>query len=147
MNNMVEVTVCVDGKRIAIGLMNVGQALTLADEPSMKVSHPASFPGHSDDLLSQNELASFMRRTGSKKAHHGRETEERQFYESSNGDRWYLAVGDNQQDPYVMHRANLASGGFETRFDIKEFLERDGAKPEGKCLVDMLLHGNEVDTL
>ncbi|TNM65770.1 hypothetical protein [Aliirhizobium smilacinae] len=57
---MVEATVKVEGERVPIGLMNVGQALDLASESGMKFSHPDGVAGETDQLLTRRELASLV---------------------------------------------------------------------------------------
>ena len=57
---MVEATVNVEGNRVAIGLMNVGQALDLAQESGMRFSHPDGVAGETDQLLTRRELASLV---------------------------------------------------------------------------------------
>jgi hypothetical protein len=57
---MVEATVRVEGDRIPIGLMNVGQALDLARETGMRFSHPDGVAGETDDLLTRKELATLV---------------------------------------------------------------------------------------
>lgn len=50
-------------------------------------------------------------------------------HSSSNGDDWVVEKHESGACN-VLHRANAASGGFETRMPLDEFLERGGAGPE-----------------
>jgi len=54
--------------------------------------------------------------------------EQREFAASSNGDRWFLCGQGKRNAAFVLHRANPASGGHETRRSIDAFL---GLKPSG----------------
>ncbi len=58
---MVEATVKVRGKRVAVGIMNTKQALDMPAEEGMKFSHPAGKPGETDVLLSRKELKQALR--------------------------------------------------------------------------------------
>ncbi|SFB04496.1 hypothetical protein SAMN03159496_01509 [Rhizobium sp. NFR07] len=62
---MVEATVKVDGTRIPVGLMNVGQALELPRESGMRFSHPDGMAGETEHLLTRNELASLVEQRAS----------------------------------------------------------------------------------
>jgi hypothetical protein len=57
---MVEATVKVDGTRIPVGLMNVGQALDMPRESGMRFSHPDDVAGETDSLLTRGELKSLV---------------------------------------------------------------------------------------
>ncbi|MEK1929890.1 MAG: hypothetical protein AAAC47_08900 [Pararhizobium sp.] len=59
--NMVEATVKVRGKRVAVGIMNTRQALDMPAEEGMKFSHPDGKPGETDVLLSRKELKQALR--------------------------------------------------------------------------------------
>ena len=58
---MVEATVKVGGKRVAVGIMNTKQALDMPAEEGMKFSHPGGKPGETDVLLSRKELKQALR--------------------------------------------------------------------------------------
>jgi hypothetical protein len=55
-------------------------------------------------------------------------TELSEFYTSSNGDTWLLGDDGEIDGNFVIHRANTASGGHETRSSVPTFL---GFKPVG----------------
>lgn len=46
---------------------------------------------------------------------------QRELYQSSNGDRWSLCREDEGR-VFVLHQANLASGGSSKNLEIAEFL-------------------------
>lgn len=47
------------------------------------------------------------------------------MYESSNGDRWYLARDSEDGRVFVQHQANISSGGRITDSDLGLFLNKD----------------------
>ncbi len=49
-------------------------------------------------------------------------TDTREFYCSSNGDKWFLRHDLAQDRVYVTHVANPASGGHETDYELSPFL-------------------------
>lgn len=57
--------------------------------------------------------------------------EPKEFAVSSNGDKWSLEQDGATRDHIVIHRANLAAGGTETRWSISSFLEVAGDHPQG----------------
>ncbi|MBB2671502.1 UNVERIFIED_ORG: hypothetical protein GGE44_001053 [Rhizobium esperanzae] len=61
-----------------------------------------------------------------------------EFFASANGDRWYLEQGDGSAEQTVIHRANPASGGAETRWSVFSFLQVAGDHPQGQALRDTL---------
>lgn len=63
-------------------------------------------------------------------------TDVKEFSISSNGDRWSLEVVDG--DMSVLHKANEASGGHETRTALAAFLEERVGKPEHTALLQVL---------
>jgi len=66
---------------------------------------------------------------------------EREIYRSENGDRWCLCrEGDRV---FVLHRANLSSGGKLTSIDLGEFLGLRKAGPEHQELRRMI--GSLID--
>jgi hypothetical protein len=40
--------------------------------------------------------------------------------------------------PYVLHLANLASGGTETRYEIADFLKIDVGSPQHAALMELI---------
>ncbi|GGG22728.1 hypothetical protein GCM10010924_60330 [Rhizobium wenxiniae] len=57
-----------------------------------------------------------------------------EFFISANGDRWFLERDGNATEPTVVHRANPASGGTETRGSVDDFLKVAGHHPQGDAL-------------
>jgi hypothetical protein len=62
---------------------------------------------------------------------------EREFYHSENGDRWLLCVDDDRR-VFVLHKANLPSGGTETTIQLGTFLGSGKAGPEHQALVGLI---------
>ncbi|WEX74819.1 hypothetical protein PYH37_000106 [Sinorhizobium numidicum] len=62
----------------------------------------------------------------------------KEFAESSNGDKWFLEHDRAAGEHIVIHRANIASGGTETRWSISGFLEVAGDHPQGQALREAL---------
>ena len=60
-----------------------------------------------------------------------------EFASSSNGDRWYLGKDEQSRRAFVLHRANDASGGHETRSEVQAFLNA-ATGPERDALVALL---------
>ena len=56
------------------------------------------------------------------------------FYRSSNGDRWQLIHDTASGRSFVRHEPNLSSGGRTTDTDVEEFLNRTGSSPENLAL-------------
>lgn len=50
--------------------------------------------------------------------------ETRELYSSSNGDQWYLARDTASGEVFIHHKANAASGGHESRIEIRTFLSQ-----------------------
>ncbi|UXT49601.1 hypothetical protein FY136_10260 [Agrobacterium tumefaciens] len=63
-------------------------------------------------------------------------SETKEFSVSSNGDRWSLEVEDGHMT--VVHKANVPSGGHETRTSLADFLEEHAGKPEHSALLQVL---------
>jgi hypothetical protein len=66
------------------------------------------------------------------------------FYRSSNGDRWQLVYDDASGRSFVRHEPNLSSGGRTTDTEVEEFLNRTGSSPENlalRALLDKGRHG------
>ncbi len=66
------------------------------------------------------------------------DTETRELYASSNGDRWYLAHQVGSQQVYVQHVANAPSGAQVSRIDLATFLKLDGNPPEQQALLRLI---------
>ena len=66
------------------------------------------------------------------------------FYRSSNGDRWQLIRDTASGRSFVRHEPNPSSGGRTTDTDVKEFLNRTGSSPENLALRALL--GKETPT-
>ena len=60
------------------------------------------------------------------------------FYKSSNGDRWQLIRDTASGRSFVRHEPNPSSGGRTTDTDVKEFLNRTGSSPENLALRALL---------
>jgi hypothetical protein len=60
------------------------------------------------------------------------------FYRSSNGDRWQLVHDNASGRSFVRHEPNLSSGGRTTDTDVEEFLNRTGSSPENLALRALL---------
>ena len=67
---------------------------------------------------------------------------QREIYHSENGDRWLLCRDDNGR-VFVLHRANLPSGGTATEIELGDFLGRGKAGPEHQALARLI--GSLVD--
>jgi hypothetical protein len=66
------------------------------------------------------------------------DTETRELYASSNGDRWYLARQAASQQVFVQHVANAPSGAQVTRIEVGDFLSRGGHAPEQQALLRLI---------
>jgi hypothetical protein len=62
---------------------------------------------------------------------------EREFYASSNGDRWFL-VRDEAGQAFVRHQANEPSGGRSTAIEIGPFLTRGPRGPQHEELLRLI---------
>jgi hypothetical protein len=60
------------------------------------------------------------------------------FYRSSNGDRWQLICDTASGRSFVRHEPNLSSGGRTTETDVEEFLNRTGSSPQNLALRALL---------
>jgi hypothetical protein len=67
---------------------------------------------------------------------------EREIYHSENGDRWLLCRADDGR-LFVLHKANMASGGTATEIELGDFLGRSKAGPEHQALARLI--GSLVD--
>ena len=66
---------------------------------------------------------------------------EREIYRSENGDRWLLCRDDERV--FVLHKANVSSGGAVTTIELGDFLGRGKAGPEHQALARLI--GSLVD--
>ena len=67
---------------------------------------------------------------------------QREIYHSENGDRWLLCRDDDGR-VFVLHKANLSSGGTATEIELGDFLGRGKAGPEHQALARLI--GSLVD--
>ena len=67
------------------------------------------------------------------------------FYRSSNGDRWQLIRDTASGRSLVRHEPNLSSGGRTTDTDVEEFLNRTGSSPENLALRALLDEQNRMN--
>ena len=67
------------------------------------------------------------------------------FYRSSNGDRWQLIRDTASGRSFVRHEPNLPSGGRTTDTDVEEFLNRTGSSPENLALRALLDEQTRMD--
>jgi hypothetical protein len=71
----------------------------------------------------------------------GAQMSEREIYHSENGDRWFLCREDERV--FVLHKANVSSGGTATKIELGDFLGRGKAGPEHQALSRLI--GRLVD--
>src|SRR5258708_30720809 len=62
-------------------------------------------------------------------------TRTRELYSSPNGDRWHLCK-DASGRVFVLHQANIPSGGQISQIELRDFLTR-GCGPEQQALLQM----------
>jgi hypothetical protein len=67
---------------------------------------------------------------------------QREIYHSENGDRWWLCRDDDGRI-FVLHKANVSSGGTATKIELEDFLGRGKAGPEHQALTRLI--GSLVD--
>ncbi len=67
---------------------------------------------------------------------------QREIYHSENGDRWLLCRDDDGR-VFVLHKANVSSGGTTTKIELGDFLGRGKAGPEHQALARLI--GGLVD--
>jgi hypothetical protein len=67
---------------------------------------------------------------------------QRDIYHSENGDRWLLCRDDDGR-VFVLHKANMSSGGTATKIELGDFLGRGKAGPEHQALARLI--GSLVD--
>ena len=64
-------------------------------------------------------------------------THQRKIYLSENGDSWWLCREDGGR-VYVLHEANLSSGGTTTKIEIGDFLSTGKRGPEHQSLLRLI---------
>ena len=64
--------------------------------------------------------------------------EARELYTSSNGDRWLLARDPENQEVFIKHEPNAASGGKSSHTAIGEFLRSGARGPEHTALLRLI---------
>lgn len=69
----------------------------------------------------------------------------KEFAASANGDTWYLGHNGTADQHIVIHRANDASGGTETRWPISSFLQHFGDHPQGQALREALREAGSAE--
>jgi hypothetical protein len=62
--------------------------------------------------------------------------QQRKIYQSENGDSWWLCCEGGTV--FVMHEANLPSGGAITKIALAQFLSSGGNPPEKQALLEMI---------
>lgn len=62
---------------------------------------------------------------------------QRELYRSSNGDRWTLCSEDDGR-VFVLHEANLPSGGAFKQIELPDFLSDGKAGPEQQALIQLI---------
>ena len=67
----------------------------------------------------------------------------REFYASSNGDRWLLGRRAGTREACVVHQANVLSGGARTDLDLHAFLGQALGSPQRDALLRLI--GTLVD--
>ena len=67
---------------------------------------------------------------------------QREIYHSENGDRWLLCRDENGR-AFVLHKANVSSGGTATEIELGNFLGRGKSSPEHQALARLI--GSLVD--
>ena len=67
---------------------------------------------------------------------------QREIYLSENGDKWFLCR-DEDGRVFVLHKANVSSGGTATKIELGDFLGRGKAAPELQALARLI--GTLVD--
>ena len=63
-------------------------------------------------------------------------TQTRELYSSPNGDRWHLCK-DASDRVFVLHQANIPSGGQISQIELRDFLAR-GYGPEQQALLQII---------
>ena len=60
------------------------------------------------------------------------------IYAASNGDNWFLCVGENPTDVFVLHEPNGPSGGRPSRVELSTFLSSRADCPERLALLGVI---------
>ncbi|WCS23797.1 hypothetical protein LOK46_21940 [Methylobacterium sp. NMS14P] len=60
------------------------------------------------------------------------------IYAASNGDRWFLCVGERPADVFVLHEPNGPSGGRPSRVELSTFLATGADHPERLALLNVI---------
>jgi hypothetical protein len=69
---------------------------------------------------------------------------QREIYLSENGDKWFLCR-DEDGRVFVLHKANVSSGGTATKIELGDFLGRGKAGPEHQALSRLIGRLVDVD--
>jgi hypothetical protein len=67
----------------------------------------------------------------------------REFYSSSNGDKWFLRHDHDEDHTYVKRVANSASGGHQTNYELYDFLHGPRT-PERAALIKLIASLTEM---
>jgi hypothetical protein len=67
---------------------------------------------------------------------------QREIYHRENGDRWLLCLDDDAR-VFILHEANVPSGGSATKIGLGDFLREGRWAPEHQALVRLI--GSLVD--
>lgn len=62
----------------------------------------------------------------------------RLIYESSNGDRWFLARHPSSNSPMIRHQPNPSSGGLVSYIEVGRFLRQGAHSPEQQELLKLI---------
>src|ERR1043166_7820390 len=62
--------------------------------------------------------------------------QQRKIYQSENGESWWRCRGDDVV--FVLHEANVSSGGMATRIELPQFLSSGRNAPEKQALLAMI---------
>jgi hypothetical protein len=62
--------------------------------------------------------------------------QQRKIYQSENGDSWWLCR--ERGTVFVLHEANLPSGGAITKIALPQFLSSSGNPPERQALLELI---------
>lgn len=60
------------------------------------------------------------------------------IHAASNDDRWFLCLGEEPTDVFVLHEPNGPSGGRPSRVKLQDFLASAAGSPERLALLDMI---------
>ena len=62
----------------------------------------------------------------------------REFYDSSNGDKWFLVQDEASGDVFVRHMPNIPSGGQPSEIHLSAFLSKNKESPERQHLMALI---------